>query len=81
MYFNLVRRWERGVTIPTDQLRKAQPLRAGIPIGEHHSQALGPDIIPTLLDAKVIGMSSRDKHHRRGGNRWRSVRTVLVVPC
>ncbi len=72
MYFNLVRRRERGIAIPSDQLRKIQPLKADIQIGEHHSPLLGrvttqatvfnctpgPDVIPPLLDAKVTGMAT-----------------------
>lgn len=69
--FLLVRRRESGVAIPSDQLRKVQPLRADIHIGDHHSEPLGrvstqawvfnptpgPDIIPRLHDAKVNGMA------------------------
>lgn len=72
MYFDLVRRRERGIAIPADQLRKAQSFRADIQIGEHHSPVLGrvttqatvfnhtpgPDVIPPLLDAKVTGMAT-----------------------
>ncbi len=71
MYFLIVRRRIRGVAIPPEQLRKIQPLKADIHIGEHHSEALGrvstqawvfnpspgPDIIPRLLDADVNGMA------------------------
>ncbi|EKT4495439.1 hypothetical protein QEM27_003188 [Pseudomonas putida] len=71
MYFLLVRRRVNGVAIPSDQLRKVQPLRADIHIGDHHSEPLGrvstqawafnpspgPDIIPRLHDAKLNGMA------------------------
>lgn len=71
MYFLIVRRRERGVAIPSDQLRKVKALKADIHIGELHSEALGrqatqawvfnptpsADIIPRLLDAKVNGMA------------------------
>lgn len=71
MYFLLVRRRVNGVAIPSDQLRKIQPLRADIHIGDHHSGPLGrvstqawvfnpspgPDIIPRLHDAKLNGMA------------------------
>lgn len=40
MYFLLVRRRENGVAIAADQLRKVQPLRADIHIGDHHSEPL-----------------------------------------
>ncbi|EKT4504162.1 hypothetical protein QEM14_001791 [Pseudomonas putida] len=71
MYFLLVRRREHGVALPSDRLRKVQPLRADVHIGDHHSEPLGrvstqawvfnptpgPDIIPRLYDAKVNGMA------------------------
>ncbi|WP_312151959.1 hypothetical protein [Pseudomonas sp.] len=71
MYFLIVRRRERGVALPPEQLRKVQALRADIHIGDHHSEPLGrvstqawvfnsapgPDIIPRLHDAKVNGMA------------------------
>ncbi|GAB1617183.1 hypothetical protein [Pseudomonas sp. NGC7] len=71
MYFLLVRRREHGVAIASDQLRKVQPLRADIHIGDYHSEPLGrvstqawvfnpspgPDIIPRLHDACVNGMA------------------------
>ncbi|MBK5003387.1 hypothetical protein IAE37_005663, partial [Pseudomonas sp. S31] len=73
MYFLLVRRRVNGVVIPSDQIRKIQPLRADIHIGDHHSEPLGrvstqawvfnpspgPDIIPRLYDAAVTTMAQR----------------------
>ncbi|MEE9944096.1 MAG: hypothetical protein PBV00_07155 [Pseudomonas asiatica] len=44
MYFLIVRRRVNGVAIPSDQLRKIQPLRADIHIGDHHSEPLRADI-------------------------------------
>lgn len=72
MYFLIVRRRERGVAIPNEQLAKIKPLRADVHLHECHSAALGrccieawvfnpapsADIIPRLLDAKVNGMGS-----------------------
>lgn len=71
MYFLLVRRREHGVALPSDHLRKVQPIRADVHIGDHHSKPLGrvatqawvfnptpgSDIIPRLHDAKVNGMA------------------------
>ena len=71
MYFLIVRRRERGVAIPPEQLRKAQALRGQIQIKESHcaelgrstttawvfSPAPGEDIIPRLLDVRVTGMA------------------------
>ncbi|SEI17312.1 hypothetical protein [Pseudomonas asplenii] len=73
MYFLLVRRRERGVAIPSDQLSKIKPLRADVHLHYSHSQALGrpcieawvfnpgpgEDIIPRLHDACVNGMAQR----------------------
>ena len=72
MYFDLIRRRERGIAIPGDQLRKVQSSRADIQIGEYQSPVLGrvttqttvfnctsgPDIVSPLLDAKVTGMAT-----------------------
>ena len=71
MYFNLVRRRERGVAIPVEKLRKVQPLRADVHIEYGNSKVLGrpcieawvfnptpsADTIPRLYDACVNGMA------------------------
>ena len=70
MYFLLVRRRERGIAIPGDQLKKIQPMRADVHIEYGLSKVLGrycieawvfnptpgPDIIPRLHDACVTGI-------------------------
>ncbi|MCY1454017.1 hypothetical protein D9M71_710490 [compost metagenome] len=71
MRFLILRRRQLGVAIPTDQLRKMQPLAGDIQISECHSESLGrsttsawifgsgpgPDVFPRLLDVKITGMA------------------------
>lgn len=71
MYFLLVRRRDKGVAIPSKTVSKAQPMRADVHIGIHHSEVLGrvatqawvfnhtpgPDLIPRLHDATVTTMA------------------------
>lgn len=71
MRFLSVRRRKLGVAIPTNQLRKMQPLDGDIQTSERHSESLGrstisawifssgpgPDIFLRLLDVKIIGMA------------------------
>jgi len=71
MYFQLVRRREEGVALPQQKISKAQPIKADVHVGIHHSEVLGrvvsqawvfnptpgPDIIPRLHDATVTAMA------------------------
>lgn len=71
MLFLIVRRRNLGVAIPTDQLRKLQPLSGDVHITECRDDSLGrstisawvfksgpgKDVIPRLLDVKITGMA------------------------
>ncbi|HKS12940.1 MAG TPA: hypothetical protein VJS90_07845 [Pseudomonas sp.] len=73
MRFLIVRRRALGVAIPTEQLRKIEPVLGDIHINESHCAALGrlstqawvfsstpgAVVIPRLLDAHVNGMAQR----------------------